>query len=263
MNYNLITLFGLQRSGNHAIINWILGLEDGMLFYNNVNPRQNLNESFWPISIPENSLSLRTRENKKIITHEKEINRLIRNNNINTILCSYENTNIINYNESFFIKNIISEYGEPHDHKKIIIIRNPLNMLASTIKILEQWKNNNNISNHEYTRKLNLRMQSWNNYANLFINDEKKFIKIKFEDFVSSKDYRTKKAIELGYSNNDKNITFISDAGNGSSFGSVNGLNNRWLESENKNLLIQIINNNPNTIALIKELYPDFDIPKL
>ena len=32
----LIKFFGLRRSGNHAVINWILGLEPNMLFFNQV-----------------------------------------------------------------------------------------------------------------------------------------------------------------------------------------------------------------------------------
>ena len=81
MNYNLINFFGLQRSGNHGVINWILGLDEGILFYNNVHPNKDLKDSFWPVSIPENSYAYKTRVNGKIIDHSHFVDDAIKEKN--------------------------------------------------------------------------------------------------------------------------------------------------------------------------------------
>lgn len=66
MQYTLWKCFGLQRSGNHAIINWIIGLnQKETLFFNMVTPGKDLLDSPSAISLPEGTRAYVTRVDGK------------------------------------------------------------------------------------------------------------------------------------------------------------------------------------------------------
>ena len=94
------------------------------------------------------------------------------------------------------------------------------------------------------------------NMQKKIISNEDEFIVIKFEAWSSSKEYREIIANSLDYKNSDKNLKYISDAGNGSSLGSVEGLNERWLQSDSKDMILKLINNDE-TLFMLGKLYPE------
>ena len=78
---------------------------------------------------------------------------------IRILLCSYENSDIDKFDNLRLNRNIIKYYNVVQE-KNIILIRNPLNMLASTVNLLEKWRRNNCVSEDDFYNKLNTRIKS-------------------------------------------------------------------------------------------------------
>jgi hypothetical protein len=194
---NLIEFAGLRRSGNHAIIFWMLQNLSGKkevitienrvfyrsgncIFFNNLN-----NESEFFIQ-----KYLKSRLNIKLGM-----------NNIRWLVASYEDCN--------------AEYSFDFNYEfekryKFSIVRDIQNIFSSRLKLLEQ----NDI---EISPGMNIYDNTFNDYVSLK-NYENPII---FEKWLIDKDYRNSICKKIGVSNLD--ITdYVSDNGGGSSFTKTN-----------------------------------------
>ena len=109
MAYKLIKIFGLQRSGNHAIINWILGLSgDKTLFLNNRKVGRSLFKIVSPCSVPYGVKAQGIVINRTSYVNNNLMNDFI--NNCETLVVGFENFDLKWYDEKLINFNIVSSF---------------------------------------------------------------------------------------------------------------------------------------------------------
>ena len=186
-------VLGLRRTGNHAIINWILSQAKGIVsFANDLTLMQR----------PETANLRETRLNrlggKKYICH------------------SYED---------FFVHEVFDENVTFHDDYfgksskvfNILILRDPYNLFASQL-YWKKWRGEKFRNDPEHRKLL---VEQWKCIAREFLN-ETNFIKenkvcINYNLWVTSRDYRKGLARKLELTFSDKGRNKVSRYGSGSS----------------------------------------------
>ena len=187
---NCFYIYGLRRSGNHAIINWLKSMMENPLFLNDIGP----NRSLYTLNrIPEESPYV-------------------------DFIASYEDVDPSEIrkisNSNWVFKLHSSRY------RNIVILRDFKNWAASFYTFLKQWNPNPDIKNA---------VAMWHKYsayaADSHLNDS--FL-IEYSKWVDDEDYRKCLADELGLDYNDS--TLMENTEMGSSFGKgyTPGFNNRW-----------------------------------
>lgn len=151
------------------------------------------------------------------------------------------NTNLIVTNFEDFSEEVFNHYDnlyKEYDNRKILILRNPLNIFASRKKLSEKiniLNPLNDISLDIYEYHLNLYEQNYFDHV------------IVYEYFIDSEEYRFKKGKEMGLNNACRSLfTYISKEGWGSSFSGTDKnlkemkLTSRWetLNEENINKIL-------------------------
>lgn len=184
MNYSV---YGLSRSGNHAIIEWLLkNLSNDI---SNVNRESKIGIGYGD-SYHINDIS----------SHDKHLNisKIISECKIkyNNLIVSYEN---LNYDYELDITK---------DFQKIIIIRDLPNVLASRYKFLTKNSGNQWMTINDEI------LDCWKKMA---YADRDGHLLIKFDHWVSSKQYRDTICQRLEIENRDITNT-VPSYGNGSSF---------------------------------------------
>ena len=134
MAYKLIKTFGIQRSGNHAIINWILGLSgDKTLFLNNRKVGRSLFKIVSPCSVPYGVKAQGIVINGTSYVNNNLINDFT--NNCDTLVVGFENFDLKWYDKKLINFNIVSSFGAPQEEITVIIARSPANNIASLLKM--------------------------------------------------------------------------------------------------------------------------------
>lgn len=195
VNQKLIQFCGIQRSGNHAVINWIIAQESSQTcFVNGVFPGINPWQKNWGIAYPNFPYWPKSRDVEGALVR-KEL-----------FICSYENRQL---SEIEADKKLLPNYiGKSQKECTVIVLRDPYNMIASwlardtpvTPEIIELWKS--------YAYEL-LGKTSDLSEKTVFVN---------FNAWFSDSDYRQKLAHKLGLTFTDNGISQISHHGGGSSF---------------------------------------------
>lgn len=185
---NYIILRSLQRSGTHAISEW-LAQDKNVLFHNNISP-------FCSVNANMNS-SINLKNNKSNIKSK------LKNKTNNLHVFGIE------------LQNIWYDLNVEADSKQnnILLMRSPVNWFSSFIS-------------HRSRKSIDLYLfvQMWKTYAHEFIgktNYLKNKINIYFDAWVSDEGYRKnvyEKLENLGLNFDYKNTSFISSKGGGSSF---------------------------------------------
>ena len=237
MEYNLYKFFGLQRSGNHAVINWLIGLnQENTLFFNMVKPGKDLLDKPSPVSLPEGTRAYVQRVNGKRVLQPEHLDWF--NEKGGNLLLGYENYPLGQFSNNLLNKPVIDRFGKPVNEVNILVLRNPFNMLPSAEKMLRRDLLGKDGKDEKWLyNALNRRLQMWRTYAFLHLNPETyargNFVSIIFDKWVEDVGYRDEIAIKLGYQNHDLFIDFVSDAGKGSSFSGTDlkrrdGVLSRW-----------------------------------
>lgn len=239
MKYSLWKFFGLQRSGNHAVLNWLLGLDQpNTLLFHQVRAGEDLLDNPAGVSVPDGTLAYANREKGKKKVHPENIDYFSRLEKGNLLL-TYEGYRIGELNDSFLNKPALDRFGSPETSINITVIRNPFNMLPSYYKLrvrtMEAKGKDMNWVMHLMDRQLEI----WKSYAFLHLHSSftrGEIISISFDQWVSDRNYRDSLAKRLGYVNFDKYIDFFSDAGGGSSFSTKSSdrksVLSRWSEAD-------------------------------
>jgi hypothetical protein len=165
-----LIFMGLKRSGNHAIINWLMGLlEETYIHHNNCvfhHPNK-MSSAFYQIY-------------------------------------QGSDTKINFYSlEDYFPRDLAH-----NTNKKIMILRDPFNNLASRIRHPDKFLREEKA------------LRLWHSYAEEFVGDTnylQNCVKINYNKWISDKGYRKTIAGNFGGLKND-NIHYVSYHGNGSSF---------------------------------------------
>ena len=173
-----------MRSGIHCILGWIIqNLEDNSVnFYNNIKDVNNLNDRL----IKKNDTRIDDIRSK--ITEKLDAENIVK---------SFESKRL-------------NFYSPKEDEINIIIIRNPYNNLASSIKYTERFGEHPDIKIDHHFDDL------WTEYSNFFIENNN-YIKIVYDKFISDENYRIEVSKRIGF-NLINNIVPHLGMGDGSSF---------------------------------------------
>ncbi|MCF8359100.1 MAG: hypothetical protein K9H26_10100 [Prolixibacteraceae bacterium] len=205
----IFNIYGLKRSGNHAIINWLSGQFE-FEFYNNIIPIA------------------------PILKGEKKIPDIIHFNNwIETQnLTSFKKKSIKNKTcyvvslEDHFLEIKPFIYDPDSIVKNILILRTPENLFASRIRKASK------VNNPAYPLVFNNNMQRaidlWLQYVKEFFNETNFLVNkvcILFDEWYINKAYREETSQKLGITFDDINYSRISTLGGGSSFNNISNNN--------------------------------------
>ena len=179
------TVVGIRRTGNHAIINWLLHqLKGGYSFCNDIAPSQ----------FPFDS---RFKESK------------FRPNTKN-LLVSYEDHSVENV-----ILEPLNTLGEYSQRTSILLLRNPFNLFASWYR----WDEPLGVKfreNESYRKEM---IDLWKSHARFWVSNKgPEVIGIFFDKWVDDKMYRQQISKQLRLNFNDNSIKKVKGYGGGSSF---------------------------------------------
>lgn len=234
INKNEFRIVGLSRSGNHAIINWIINqLNGSYCFLNCVEPKHNpffvarpfnSDGHFFENNIPGFNINAE----KAGIFSKKDF-----------LLYNYEDCFLGMLNHQYFLENRTKWLGKSLVKKDILILRDAFNLFASRIKadlILGHQTHHgvNPISTFALKR-------IYKQHAKEFLSQKKNLkdkVLINYNQWCADSEYRRGIAEKLGLSFSDEGLEEVMNCAGGSSFdgtrfsgnaGKMN-LNNRWKE---------------------------------
>ncbi len=182
-------IYGVQRSGNHASIHWIISnCKDTILFCNDIQPNK------LPIDATIEEF------------HPGGATRSLFN--------SYENVS----SQQIDLKPSIAECGEFTQNTKVLILRDPFNLFASWYnwdrKNGQNFRNDNKYQNHI--------VALWKDNARLFMQwqdeDSNQKIPFNFYKWNHSPDYRVELSEKIGIEVSSEKIDTTPQYGGGSSF---------------------------------------------
>lgn len=268
MQYSLWKFFGLQRSGNHAILNWLIGLDqENTLFFNLVRPGKDLLDRPSGVSLPEGTRAYATRVEGKRVLQPEHLEWFERNGG--RLLLSYENYAIEKFSADQLNRPVFERFGKAVEEKNFLVVRNPFNMMPSAEKMARRTMVAKGTDEKWVLNVLNRRLALWKNYAFLHLNPvsvtKGEFITFLFDRWVSEKGYRDAMADRLGYTNHDRFLDFVSDAGKGSSFSGhkldkKSDVLNRWAEDDS--LATELIAKNPEVIDYTAVIFGEESVPE-
>ena len=186
---SIYTVLGMQRSGNHALIQWMMnGFQELSSFCNDLSPDQFPQEA----KIKKSKWGLYTNPN---------------------LICSYENLSV---NSVFSEKKF---FPDNYSLKRILILRDPYNWASSWLAWQTDWGHRFR-EDSEYRRHL---VHTWKEHAKFFlsIGNSQTNIGVNYNAWVGSNTYREKLASRLGLSKVPEQLSQIPYFGYGSSFKGV------------------------------------------
>ena len=194
VNQRLIRFCGIQRTGNHALINWIIAQEQLETCYiNGAFPGVNPWQENWGISYPNFPYWPEERDARGELVG-KEL-----------LLVSYENRPL---DEVAADRDDISKYiGVSKSDRCVLVLRDPYNTFASWLK--------------RDTPVTQAVVDLWKTYAYEFLGKQNVLgtkVCISFNEWFLSRDYRCQLAQQLGLRFTDRGVDVVSHHGGGSSF---------------------------------------------
>jgi len=240
----VIFIAGIQRSGNHAIRNWIEHQFNGPLIYRNDCHFLLYGKAAYPTRLFDGNVETKIEVKKEDISRYQAYILGIENPSIEY----HENT------RNFYMKQV-EEFGYP-EVRCLYLIRNPFNMIASMWKM---W------GNKEKIIKI---CRLWSPLANelkgntSFLDDSLGERMVEFDKWVMDENYRRDLSAFCGIEFNDKGKKNVM----GSSFGSrdldsINGKNelmNRYRIFENDPGFVDLVRSIPGLLDAASGL---FEIP--
>ena len=230
VNKKEIRVIGLRRSGNHAIINWMVKQQSGYVSHlNNLIPQCNPYRVLY-CHYPKERLK------EESWGHFRKKDCLI---------YSYEDYSLKNITDHKFEKNHNLYIGKSEVRYDLIILRDPFNLLASRIK-----------SDMLDVKEENLQIiDLWIEYAKEFLQKSNYLhhnkICVNYNRWVSDVNYRQEIATHLNLDFTDTGFNEVRGYGGGSSFdgqdfhgkASDMNVNNRWQHIMDHPLYHQFISN--------------------
>lgn len=222
VNQKEIRIFGIKRSGNHAIINWIFQqIPNQAVFLNNcyqAGKKLKLYEGigtinckgidYWDFKKRFLLFEKNPFQGKNIIAYSREDKRFN-----NQKLKNYPKEGLIISFEGKDINKMMTALDHNHDQLvgssakifSFIIIRDPFNLFAS---IYKKWG-----------KKYLLRfIPLWKQYANLVVNSKANFDSILYNQWLTDQNYRKSitKKLQIPFDDSGKDV--VANFGGGSSF---------------------------------------------
>ncbi|SOC79903.1 hypothetical protein SAMN06296241_1443 [Salinimicrobium sediminis] len=212
---NEFRITGISRSGNHAVINWILGhIQDKeFCFLNCTEPKFNPYETCRPLGSEEDSWYTNIPDFN--IEEERKGNFIWKD----YLLYSHEDSFLGPLEHREFKKNRERWIGKAKNRKDILIIRDPFNLFASRRKAgfllgHEPEAGPKPMSVHSIRRIYKQHAKEVLGKSN-FLKDK---VVINFNRWVKNPVYREAIALELGLEHTDEGMQEVSRVAGGSSF---------------------------------------------
>jgi hypothetical protein len=209
-----IQFIGLQRSGNHAVLSWLFQqFATRVYFFNNARHFGNPLLEFQPLDLP-NTVPLRrgrsegrTRKLQQIGTTPKDV-----------LAYSYENLPLDELRERELVPGKDALTGSSRRLQRMLIVRDFPNWFASRIRYHEIVR-----SEFPSGRQIERFMQMWTLYAREYLGEthymkDVPFATISFNCWVRDDAYRRDLLQSLGIELRDNSISYVPNAGGGSSF---------------------------------------------
>ena len=214
-----IRFVGLQRSGNHAILNWLFSpLNEVKCFLNyvpvNKNPFIYFKKKGTTTEFPQEFF-------KKFNVKFEQLGFFSRKN---ALIYSYEDEFLEDVFLEKFERNHDRWVGRSEKRYSILLLRDPFNLFASRLK-REETHENTYALRDEHERQILIRI--WKQHAREFLNEtnyiNNKKVVVNYNRWVQETDYRRQLAEELeldGFS--DTGTEAVLPVGGGSSFDKTN-----------------------------------------
>lgn len=222
-----IKFFGLKRSGNHAIINWLMSyFPEPVWFINCITPYTN------PFTMKEKWKAVQSAykqfRNCKIYYEEPELKTCKKY----CLLLSYENFNISELKKRTLLPDQIrNKIGKSEIYKDVLLLRDPFNNLAS------HWKWKGERVTLQQKGKL---LKIWKIYAKEYLGETNYLhnrVGILYNKWFTDEQYRKSKIVNqfgLPYILNDseKDVIFTSSFNKNKFHKKANQMDvlNRWKE---------------------------------
>lgn len=206
INKHEIIVWAIRRSGHHVVINWLASMFKGRVFFhNNVrafnsiyakNPHirgKEIVQLFWPTWFIE--------DKKIAVALFPKIRK-------DCLLYNHENKDIKKYgNKSIYSDEVVGKSGKKYT---VLIMRDFRNLVASLLKGIPPGGKDRQLS--KFSR---IHFPQYKINAMEFLGETNYLpftkIFIFFDIWVSSKEYREKKAEELGLINNDYILDYMAN----------------------------------------------------
>lgn len=210
-----IRFTGLSRSGNHAIINWVIRQIDGRYcFLNCTEPKHNPFLTARPLW-EEDGQEYDTNVPEFSLAQEQEGKFSAKDH----LLYSHEDIFLGTLNHKVFRNNHDEWVGQSRDFKDVLILRDPFNLFASRIKSGLMWGHFTHHGTRPISTKVLIRL--YKQHAREFLGEKKNLkekVCINYNSWASSAAYRKEIAGQLEIPFSDKGIEEVSKVAGGSSF---------------------------------------------
>jgi hypothetical protein len=224
VNKKEIRVFGLKRSGNHAVIHWIFSQASGKVFFlNNCYPEGTKlrlydakgemickNIDYWDLK-KRFLLQKNPFQNQDFVVYARDDTRFNKEKakkiKKNCLIISFEDKSLLQTTK--MLDKMHDELlGKTDDYFSICLLRDPFNLFASRIK-------NFGIKNIEKAVGL------WKDYAKEFAGETKYLkhkVNINYNKWVTDKKYRKAIAGKLKFRFSDKGLNKVASEGGGQFF---------------------------------------------
>ncbi len=255
-NEKEIRVLGLRRSGNHAVINWILKqLSENHVFINCCRTTNNPYRDVYRDQILKQNNPERRGIRYENLQWWKEESR----GNLSFKECliySFEDQEISRIKNSIVDRKHDLFLGKSRQRYDVIVMRDPFNLMASRIQASKSWKGDKQQFDFlkVYSKKLSV-SDLWISYAKECLGEttylENHKVVINYNLWFSDIEYRKRLANQLGLTFSDAGLYEVSEAGGGSSFekrkldGKAEKMKvlNRWEDFIENPIFLGMVNN--------------------
>lgn len=205
---------GLQRSGNHAILAWLFQqCEDEVYFFNNVKHYGDPITRFRPLDLPNTVIVRKGKSRGRRHRLEK-----IRKAHKKVLAYSYENLPITELATRVLVPDRRKHLGNSRDFRRVLIIRDFNNWFASCVRYHE--KTRMTIPTNTHVERL---ICMWISYAREYLGHteylaDPGLVRIFYNRWALEDGYRLDLLGKLGIAARSNDISYVPDAGGGSSF---------------------------------------------
>jgi len=195
INERLIQFCGIQRSGNHAVIHWIISQQPlKTCFINGIQPHHNPWFNNWGIAYHNYDYWPRERDRAGALVSKQ------------LLLCSYENQPLTHiFDPSFPLQRYV---GRSHRHTTVLLLRDPYNTFASWLQA--GWSPSAEI------------IKLWKQYAREYLGCSQQtpggIVRVSFNQWFADVTYRQWLAQSLNLPFSDQGLDQVTPHGGGSSF---------------------------------------------
>jgi hypothetical protein len=216
-----IQFFGLQRSGNHAVLAWLFQqFDDPVYFFNFVSPFKDPFTNYHFTRLPNTVPTPRKRIRGAALTEDMKQSRSrelegLRLANKQVLAISYENLRLTRLRrKKELVKDRDEVLGTSGKMVRMLLLRDFYNWIASRVR---QWENGG------ANPRINDNVSLWLIYAKEFVGETaylggRNVMTIAYNRWVKDELYRSEILDDLGISVKDNSNSFVPGIGGGSSF---------------------------------------------